>query len=174
MSYTPFYRRFSSVAEKETRSLIIVGDPDLPDDKYVFTEAYCNDQNCDCRRVFFNVFSEKTEKFLAVITYGWDTRKYYIDWMGEDDPAVIDTLFGLSLNLASPQSDLAHALLRKIDMVLKNDIDYVKRLKEHYKIFRAEIDKEYKKIPNISKATTGRNDPCPCGTGKKFKQCCLN
>jgi hypothetical protein len=22
--------------------------------------------------------------------------------------------------------------------------------------------------------TTGRNDPCPCGSGKKFKKCCLN
>lgn len=21
--------------------------------------------------------------------------------------------------------------------------------------------------------TTGRNDPCPCGSGKKYKQCCL-
>jgi uncharacterized protein YecA (UPF0149 family) len=20
--------------------------------------------------------------------------------------------------------------------------------------------------------TTGRNDPCPCGSGKKFKKCC--
>ncbi|MBE0511389.1 MAG: SEC-C domain-containing protein, partial [Gammaproteobacteria bacterium] len=20
---------------------------------------------------------------------------------------------------------------------------------------------------------TGRNDPCPCGSGKKYKQCCL-
>ncbi|HCS1330106.1 TPA: SEC-C domain-containing protein, partial [Salmonella enterica] len=20
----------------------------------------------------------------------------------------------------------------------------------------------------------GRNDPCPCGSGKKFKQCCLH
>jgi len=20
----------------------------------------------------------------------------------------------------------------------------------------------------------GRNDPCPCGSGKKYKQCCLN
>ena len=23
-------------------------------------------------------------------------------------------------------------------------------------------------------AITGRNDPCPCGSGKKYKQCCLN
>ena len=22
-------------------------------------------------------------------------------------------------------------------------------------------------------ARAGRNDPCPCGSGKKFKQCCL-
>jgi uncharacterized protein YecA (UPF0149 family) len=20
----------------------------------------------------------------------------------------------------------------------------------------------------------GRNDPCPCGSGKKYKKCCLN
>ena len=23
-----------------------------------------------------------------------------------------------------------------------------------------------------SRAKTGRNDPCPCGSGKKFKKCC--
>jgi hypothetical protein len=23
-------------------------------------------------------------------------------------------------------------------------------------------------------AKTGRNDPCPCGSGKKFKKCCLH
>lgn len=22
-------------------------------------------------------------------------------------------------------------------------------------------------------STLGRNDPCPCGSGKKYKQCCL-
>ncbi|MFM9942071.1 MAG: SEC-C metal-binding domain-containing protein [Hyphomicrobiaceae bacterium] len=21
---------------------------------------------------------------------------------------------------------------------------------------------------------TGRNDPCPCGSGQKYKKCCLN
>lgn len=24
------------------------------------------------------------------------------------------------------------------------------------------------------KEKVGRNDPCPCGSGKKYKQCCLN
>lgn len=26
----------------------------------------------------------------------------------------------------------------------------------------------------IAKMKTGRNEPCPCGSGKKFKKCCLN
>ena len=31
-------------------------------------------------------------------------------------------------------------------------------------------------LPEIPKKTTkvGRNDPCPCGSGKKYKKCCLN
>ncbi|WP_150102122.1 DUF1186 domain-containing protein [Shewanella halifaxensis] len=28
--------------------------------------------------------------------------------------------------------------------------------------------------PYIAGIQTGRNDPCPCGSGKKYKKCCLN
>ena len=28
--------------------------------------------------------------------------------------------------------------------------------------------------PPTARSRTGRNDPCPCGSGKKFKNCCLN
>ncbi len=27
--------------------------------------------------------------------------------------------------------------------------------------------------PNPQKRKIGRNDPCPCGSGKKYKKCCL-
>ncbi|MGK5094457.1 SEC-C metal-binding domain-containing protein [Deltaproteobacteria bacterium TL4] len=173
MPYAPFHEKFPDIAEHETRSLTIYGDPELPDDKYAFIEAYCDEENCDCRRVFFSVFSENTRKCLAVITYGWEKRKYYIDWMGDNDPNVIDSLVGLNLNLLSPQSKFAPALLRKIDIVLKEDPLYVDRLKKHYKIYRTEIDKQYKTAPLVSQFTVGRNDPCPCGSGKKFKKCCI-
>ncbi len=26
--------------------------------------------------------------------------------------------------------------------------------------------------PYLAEETVGRNDPCPCGSGKKFKKCC--
>jgi preprotein translocase subunit SecA len=25
----------------------------------------------------------------------------------------------------------------------------------------------------VSRRKVGRNDPCPCGSGKKYKKCCL-
>ncbi|WP_332842011.1 SEC-C metal-binding domain-containing protein [Parendozoicomonas callyspongiae] len=28
--------------------------------------------------------------------------------------------------------------------------------------------------PLIKGPKAGRNDPCPCGSGKKYKKCCLN
>jgi preprotein translocase subunit SecA len=39
--------------------------------------------------------------------------------------------------------------------------------------------KEIKKAYNTSKIVVkdpkiGRNDPCPCGSGRKYKQCCMN
>ncbi|MGY4025958.1 SEC-C metal-binding domain-containing protein [Aeromonas rivuli] len=27
--------------------------------------------------------------------------------------------------------------------------------------------------PVVASIKVGRNEPCPCGSGKKYKQCCL-
>jgi SWIM/SEC-C metal-binding protein len=38
---------------------------------------------------------------------------------------------------------------------------------------REEIAKEQRKAGTVVKdKTPGRNDPCPCGSGKKYKKCC--
>lgn len=34
------------------------------------------------------------------------------------------------------------------------------------------VDRQYQKLP--PKIKIGRNDPCPCGSGKKYKHCCMN
>jgi len=40
---------------------------------------------------------------------------------------------------------------------------------------RKEIKKEYNKSRIvINDKKIGRNEPCPCGSGKKYKKCCLN
>ena len=45
-----------------------------------------------------------------------------------------------------------------------------KWLKDHEKSLR---EKEVGKVETVVKGeTVGRNDPCPCGSGKKYKKCC--
>lgn len=40
---------------------------------------------------------------------------------------------------------------------------------------RKEIRKEYNRSQIVVKEKKiGRNEPCPCGSGKKYKKCCLN
>jgi len=34
--------------------------------------------------------------------------------------------------------------------------------------------KDAKKVEINKESKLGRNDPCSCGSGKKFKHCCLN
>ncbi len=38
---------------------------------------------------------------------------------------------------------------------------------------RVEITRSWREAQQaVSKKTVGRNDPCPCGSGKKYKNCC--
>ena len=37
-----------------------------------------------------------------------------------------------------------------------------------------DYDYDLPAIPYVAPAKTGRNDPCPCGSGKKYKKCCLD
>jgi len=185
MPYAPFHEKFPEVAKKETRALVIIGDPKLPSDTYGLTEAYCDELGCDCRRVFFNVISTKQGKILATIAFGWESEKYYAKWLGDNDSKIIKDLKGPVLNLASQQSKLAPALLKQIRLVLK-DKNYVERLKRHYKLFKDEIEREGERNSRKQKNAgsngntlsslpkVGRNAPCPCGSGKKYKKCCIN
>lgn len=37
---------------------------------------------------------------------------------------------------------------------------------------RKEISKEFRQSKMAVSSKVGRNDPCPCGSGKKYKKCC--
>ena len=174
MPYTPFYDAFPKIAEAETRCLISFADPLLPADTYALTELYCNEVNCDCRRVFLQIASKARKDYVAVIAYGWATTEYYKKWLHNDNPEFLKDLKGPVLNDPSPQSDIADVLLERIKEVLK-DKEYVERLKRHYRMFKSAISKQTEsKMATDYHANRrpGRNQPCPCGSGKKYKYCC--
>jgi hypothetical protein len=179
MSYQPFKDFFPEIAKKETRVITTLDNRYLPRDEYAFFELYCNDRGCDCRRVFLNVVATRKMETVAVIAYGWESKRYYEKWMGSGDPNDTEELKGPCLNLSSPQSELAPALVGTVKNILIKDKAYVERLKRHYKMFRKKIDKPKRITPikvreskSIFSPKIGRNLPCPCGSGEKHKKCC--
>ena len=65
-------------------------------------------------------------------------------------------------------------ILCKVQIQAESDVEAVEE--QHRK--SEELPKEYnhEETEHVTKARTtprvGRNDPCPCGSGKKYKQCC--
>jgi len=153
MQYSSFHSRFPEIAERETRTVTLLDHSDfnLPPAYYSFLEMFCDEPGCDCRRALFSVVSSLQQDIKAVIAWGWEERNFYAKWMGDNDPNVIDGLKGPALNLASPQSNLAPALLVLFREVLLQDIAYVERVKRHYTMFREKIEGKPKTLVQSKK-----------------------
>jgi hypothetical protein len=189
MTYlVPFFRVDAELAAKETRTATLFKPDDgIPVGSYGFLESYCPDPDCDCRRVMINVVEEKQPtQFLASISYGFDRQ-------AEDAGPYLDPL--------SEQCAYAAALMRLVERTALNDPSYVARLERHYALVKraaadpthpayerlcqaAESDDGWlsvrkmdailgKRVSGPLPGAIGRNDPCPCGSGKKYKRCCM-
>ena len=175
MPFVPFGEKFPDIAERETRAVTVPNDNLVPMGKYGFVESYCDEVDCDCRRVFLSVYSSE-QKPVAVIAFGWESEKFYADWMGSNNPEYIKDLKGPVLNRTSPQSKFADNWLKFISEVLLKDKQYIERLKNHYQLFRKKVDEE-EQVEKTDRSIVvaqkvGRNELCPCGSGKKYKKCC--
>jgi len=73
--------------------------------------------------------------------------------------------------------DLFYAMLQKIDkdvsiFLLKAEIKQnIERKENTKKLITNDSDDTAVKQKTVKKQKIGRNDPCPCGSGKKYKQC---
>lgn len=141
MPMTPFMERFKELGASETRSLTITGRDDLPDGEYGFIELYCNEPDCDCRRVMVAVLRPETGwKFWATINYGWESVEFYQKWSGA--PAQDRFLWqGPFLDPLAEQTQYSPVLLDLFKFLLESP-DYVQRLKNHYQLFRAAVEEE--------------------------------
>ncbi|MCL2839270.1 MAG: preprotein translocase subunit SecA [Defluviitaleaceae bacterium] len=68
-----------------------------------------------------------------------------------------DTIFGMfNVAITTEQQPEMQQAVKKEDLMTNKD------------------ESAIKKPTRRNDAKVGRNDPCPCGSGKKFKQCCVN
>ena len=137
---------------------------------------------------YFNIEKNIYEQLLEnpdVIVSG--TVKELDEKYGQDVMTMVGFLDGIndSLKTANPietmEEDTVVSLAFDKELLYKNMIDakadWLYGLPQWDKIFDAETKKrlyrEQKQSGTVRKAKKiGRNDPCPCGSGKKYKFCC--
>jgi hypothetical protein len=139
MAFVLFHDHFPAVAERETRTLTVFKRDGLPDGSYAFIEMFCDEPGCDCRRVLFQVMSSRRKDIEAVVGWGWEKTEFYAKWFRHDDPQAVAEMKGPVLNLLSPQSSLAPAILELVKDVLLKDPAYIERIKRHYAMFRDNV-----------------------------------
>jgi hypothetical protein len=107
-----------------------------------------------------------------------------------NDPTLNGSVVGFLLDLKAAESlDLVREVYRQecADLMIAGDIEDVEikfGVRQHRSSPRPQLFEGFSipKIPKTpepvpapaGKKKVGRNDPCPCGSGKKYKKCCLN
>ncbi|MBC7714083.1 MAG: preprotein translocase subunit SecA [Rhizobacter sp.] len=80
---------------------------------------------------------------------------------GEVKKSIVNNLFTVRLYTKAEIEELQK----------KHSEELEAQLEAHRRLLEAETVKEEAKLIKRSNPKVGRNDPCPCGSGKKYKQC---
>lgn len=106
------------------------------------------------------------------------------------NPLMIEIIYNAAARLqeagqARDALDLMNSALRRIDewssqssSIERESIDFAQLYNElRNETGRSDLPALHSRFlarhPRFAPKRTGRNDPCPCGTGKKYKKCCM-
>lgn len=169
MIFSSFYDEFPDLIRTEVRCVEFSNNSAdskslIPDGHYEFFEYYCTDINCDCKKVIINVISYDPNKSWVSIHYGWGSDKY---------------MSGFQLDPRSTNNPISKEFLELYKEMIRRDKRYAARIEKHYSQFKERMREQnttnaiQNPICNVPGKKIGRNDPCHCNSGKKFKKCCL-
>ena len=141
-------------------------------------QKYWNQYFATEKEIYAKILKEKPES---------NTVKGYADLFSVDIMTMVGFLDGIndSLKTANPMDELLEETEVNLnydnELLYKNMVgakaDWLYNLGEWDEILTVEkreaLYKEQKLSTTVRKENkTGRNDPCPCGSGKKYKKCC--
>jgi hypothetical protein len=112
-------------------------------------DVYCVDPSCDCADMRFNVFRNGHDLGYLIVDLGapgWSLQH-------EGDPGLEQVREALTSRYPDPRPFRERAKLMKEA--------------------GPDIMASARQAPVIAAPSVGRNQPCPCGSGKKYKRCCL-
>ena len=92
---------------------------------------------------------------------------------GQTDPVIVYKKEGYDMFMAMNTAIREETIRRLFAFRLKKE-EAIKRERVAKITAEGSGDHTVKKQPVVKKIKVGRNDPCPCGSGKKYKNCCLD
>lgn len=129
-------------------------------------DFYCKNKDCDCTNIRFGVYLYGEEE-VGEIWYNYKEAKLI-------KPSEYEFLIDELRKMGEEKFDLFNQALAARHTSIKNTFE-IFQLKREKAILEQEYDSTIRKItktkPQLPKV--GRNAPCPCGSGKKYKKCCL-
>ena len=127
--------------------------------KCIIFDQYCLLPHCSCTDTTLTIFSaaepEKAGKELCSVTLNYREKL----WGALEDRAFSFPIKTLKSAIEEQIPDFYKRLLKR-HIKLKGVYAHCK--KKHF------APQQPLQVPKV-----GRNDPCPCGSGKKYKKCCL-
>ena len=124
-------------------------------------DAYCVEPKCDCQRVVWTVMTapmgdNQNAQTLGKVVYQFATGT----------PSVVEVGKGVHPN----------QLFVLVHNLLKGRKELVQAYSQRYAFLRSQLtpiiaNQRLQRTQARTQQTAGRNDPCPCGSGKKFKKC---
>ncbi len=129
---------------------------------FFITDQYCVRSDCDCTKISIDIVEivpvkkEKRAKDICYINLDYKKRSWEMDNQIHSDPS-----------------------MKEIRAAIEKDIpDFYEQVKNRHqklkRIYSYNKSREWDEAPprQVSEKV-GRNDPCPCGSGKKYKKCCM-
>lgn len=148
-------------------------------------------QGTDENKKFFEDYLEKeTQAYKAILSSGTTSitgrvdelaKKYDMDnitFIGFLDGinTSLDTSLDLEILTEESEIDKSILLYKLYYNMLNAKANWLYELEEWNDLLSAEertsIRKQFNEDHRAVSTKVGRNDPCPCGSGKKYKKCC--
>jgi len=128
---------------------------------FAVIDQYCLNPECSCKEVILSFYkAEENIQQMPLMNCVLDYQKDRFLPLEAGD--TLDRKLIASFMKATPHYariyKKRHAGLRLMFM------NYLQKI-----LSEEEVEKD---VPFIAPPRVGRNDPCPCGSGKKFKKCC--
>ena len=153
----------------------------LDNELYILFDHYCKNPFCDCSSVYLEIFKSgeiKSKFAVGGYTYDYQIKKGKIET--ERNGVAESKLRQIKEKLFETYPDLdtileiRHSVIKGLYAKEKLRIEE-KRIKQTIRPQKKSIGRQRTGGVNreIVKRSAGRNAPCPCGSGKKYKRCCM-